>query len=170
VLLCLKFKFNADEMLSSQFPNQASSTASDAAVRDTLTDHLTVFQLLKIRVGLHIFVCPVVGNLLDRLDNLHNILIVQHMVFADPHRLELGAGAPHHRVLQLVDDGPVDLVAEVLHSDLAAGQDYRLLIVGQLALRLRVDPDLGDEEIAYESNKSGWIFSLKVSLFCFFGE
>ena len=32
---------------------------------------------------------------LDRLDNLDDILIVEHVVPADPHRLVLGARSPH---------------------------------------------------------------------------
>ena len=40
------------------------------------------------------------------------------MVLADTLRLVLHRGAPHQRVLQVLDDGPVDLVAEVLHRAL----------------------------------------------------
>ena len=32
---------------------------------------------------------------LDRLNNLDNVLIVEHMVLAHPHRLVLGTGSPH---------------------------------------------------------------------------
>ena len=32
---------------------------------------------------------------LDRLNNLDNVLIVEQMVLAHPHRLVLGTGSPH---------------------------------------------------------------------------
>ena len=55
-------------------------------------------------------------RLLDGLDDLHHVLVGEDVVPADAHGLELGAGAPHHGVLQLVDDRAVDLVTEVLHG------------------------------------------------------
>ena len=72
---------------------------------------------------------------------------MQHVVLAHPHGLELDAGAPHHGVLELVDDRLVDLHAEVLDGAGLAGlahtaQDDWLLVVRELALRLRVDTHL----------------------------
>ena len=32
---------------------------------------------------------------LDRLNNLDNVLVMEHVVLADPHRLVLGTGSPH---------------------------------------------------------------------------
>jgi len=63
------------------------------------------------------------------------------MVLAHPHRLVLGTGSPHKCILELIDDGPMDLVAEVLHSALSISEDDRLLIVRKLPLWLGVDPD-----------------------------
>ena len=35
---------------------------------------------------------------LDRLNNLDNVLVMEHVVLADPHRLVLGTGSPHKRI------------------------------------------------------------------------
>jgi len=51
-----------------------------------------------------------------RFDDLNNIFIVENMISPHAHWLMFGAGSPDKSILELVDDGPVDLIAEVLHS------------------------------------------------------
>ena len=65
----------------------------------------------------NVFIPNSAGSL-DSLHNLDHVLVIEHMVLADTLRLVLHRGAPHQRVLQVLDDGPVDLVAEVLHRAL----------------------------------------------------
>ena len=63
------------------------------------------------------------------------------MILADLLRLVLHGGAPDQRVLHLLDDGTVDLVTEVLDGAPGRLEDNRGFVVGQLALRLGVNPD-----------------------------
>jgi len=69
------------------------------------------------------------------------MVVMEHVVLADPHRLVLGTGSPHKRILELIDDRPMDLVAEILHGALSIGEDDWLLIIGKLSLWLGVDPN-----------------------------
>ena len=78
---------------------------------------------------------PNFAGSLDSLHNLDHVLVIEHMVLADTLRLVLHRGAPHQRVLQVFDDGPVDLVAEVLHRALVRLQHHRGLVVRKLALQ-----------------------------------
>ena len=48
--------------------------------------------------------------------------------------------SPDEGVLELLDDGAVDLVAEVLQGAVVRLQHHGRLVVGQLPLRLRVNP------------------------------
>ncbi len=73
---------------------------------------------------------------------MHHVLVVQDVILSDLLRLVLDGRSPDQRVLELLDDGPVELVAEVLHGALFRLQDNRGLVVGQLALGLRVDANL----------------------------
>ena len=63
------------------------------------------------------------------------------MVLADLLRLVLDGGAPDEGVLQLADDGAVELVAEVLEGAAVRLEDDGALVVGELALGLGVDAD-----------------------------
>jgi hypothetical protein len=66
---------------------------------------------------------------------------LQLMVLADFLWPVLDAGAPNVRVLQLLDHGLVDLVAEVLNHAVGAVEHHGLVEVRQLALRLGVHSD-----------------------------
>merc|ERR1719323_2178626 len=63
------------------------------------------------------------------------------MISPHAHWLMFGASSPDESILELVDDGSVDLIAEVLHSALSIGRlkNDRLFIVGELALGLCID-------------------------------
>merc|ERR1719310_873056 len=76
-----------------------------------------------------------------RFDDLNNILVVENMISPHAHWLMFGASSPDESILELVDDGSVDLIAEVLHSALSIGRlkNDRLFIVGELALGLCID-------------------------------
>ena len=63
------------------------------------------------------------------------------MILADLLRLMLDRGAPHQRVLHLLDDGSVDLVAKIFDRAPARLEDNGGLVVGQLALGLGVNSD-----------------------------
>ena len=54
----------------------------------------------------------------------------------DAHLLRpvLGGGAPHQSILELLDEGLVDAVAEVLQGGFVKGHHHRLIVVRQLAL------------------------------------
>jgi hypothetical protein len=45
---------------------------------------------------------------------LNDVLVVEDVVLADLLRLVLDGRPPHERVLHLLDDGPVNLVAKIL--------------------------------------------------------
>ena len=77
---------------------------------------------------------------LDFLDNLYNVLVIEGVVFAHLLRLVLDRGPPHQSVLELLEDGPVDLVAKVLQGAPGGLQDHWRRVVRQLALGLGVDP------------------------------
>ena len=55
-------------------------------------------------------------HLFHSLDNLNNILIIKNMIFANSLRLMFDWCSPYKGVLQILDDGSVDFVAEVLNS------------------------------------------------------
>ena len=90
------------------------------------------------------------GGLL--LDDLHHIFIVQSVLLAHLLRRVLDRRAPHqctaqshasqqgreYMLFELLEDGLVQRVAEVLNGVLAALQHNRRLVVGQLALGLGV--------------------------------
>ena len=50
---------------------------------------------------------------------------MKNMIFANTLRLMLYTGTPYKGMLQLLDDGPVDLVTEVLDAAVVSLQDYR---------------------------------------------
>ena len=77
---------------------------------------------------------PNFAGSLDSLHNLDHVLVIEHMILADTLRLVLHRGAPHQRVLQVFDDGPVDLVAEVLDGAVVGLEDDGRLVVRKLAL------------------------------------
>ena len=74
------------------------------------------------------------GKSLDSLDNLHHVLVMKHVLLAHPLRLVLHGGPPHQRVLQVLQDAPVNLVAEVLNRAPGSLQHNRRLVVGKLTL------------------------------------
>ena len=49
------------------------------------------------------------------LDELHDVLVVEHVSLADDARVVLDARAPHERVLELAQQRAVDAVAEGLN-------------------------------------------------------
>jgi hypothetical protein len=59
--------------------------------------------------------------LLDLLDNLDDVFVVQLMVLADLLRLVLHRGAPHQRVLHLLNDRTMNLVTEILNLNKMKG-------------------------------------------------
>jgi hypothetical protein len=59
--------------------------------------------------------------LLDLLDNLDDVFVVQLMVLADLLRLVLHRGAPHQRVLHLLNDRTMNLVTEILNLNKMEG-------------------------------------------------
>ena len=81
----------------------------------------------------NVYISNFAGSL-DSLHNLDHVLVIKHMVLADTLRLVLHRGAPHQRVLQVFDDGPVDLVAEVLDGAVVGLEDDGRLVVRKLAL------------------------------------
>ena len=68
-------------------------------------------------------------HLFDILYNLDNILVMKNMIFANTLRLVLDTGSPHEGMLQLLDDCPVNLVAEVLDGAVVGLQDHGGLVV-----------------------------------------
>jgi hypothetical protein len=56
---------------------------------------------------------------LDLLDDLHDVLVHEDMILADALRPVLCRLAPQQRILELLDEVLVDLVAEVLDGALA---------------------------------------------------
>ena len=62
---------------------------------------------------------------------------MKNMIFANTLRLMLDTGTPHKGMLQLLDDGPVDLVTEVLDGAVVGLQDHGRLVVRKLALPLQ---------------------------------
>ena len=79
--------------------------------------------------------------MLDLLDNLHNVLVVEDVVLADLLRLVLDRGPPHQGVLELLEDGLVNLVAKVLQGAVGGLQHDGGRIVGQLTFGLGVNSD-----------------------------
>ncbi len=67
----------------------------------------------------------------DLLDNLHDVLVLQAVVLAHFLGPVLDGGAPHQRVLELLDDALVDAVAKVLHRVAARGHHHRIVVVWQ---------------------------------------
>ncbi len=53
--------------------------------------------------------------LVDLFDDLHNVFVAKNVVLADTLRLMLGRRAPNDGALELLDDGLVDGLAEILH-------------------------------------------------------
>ena len=51
---------------------------------------------------------------LNSLDNLYDILVIKLMIFSNFLRLMLDGGAPHQRVLHLLDDRTMNFVTKVL--------------------------------------------------------
>ena len=72
--------------------------------------------------------------LFHSLDDLHYILVIEDMILADSLWLMFDGCSPDQGVLQVLDDGSVDLVAEVLHGAVVGLQHNRGLVVGKLAL------------------------------------
>ena len=56
---------------------------------------------------------------LNSLDNLDDILVIKLMIFSNFLWLMLDGGAPHQRVLHLLDDRTMNLVTKVLNLKLA---------------------------------------------------
>ena len=72
--------------------------------------------------------------LFHSLDDLHYILVIENMILAHSLWLMFDGCSPDQGVLQVLDDGSVDLVAEVLHGAVVGLQHHRGLVVGKLAL------------------------------------
>lgn len=64
------------------------------------------------------------------------------MVFSNPLRLMLDRGSPDESVLELFDNGAMELVAEVLDGAAVSLQNDGGFVVGKLAFRLGVDSNL----------------------------
>ena len=62
---------------------------------------------------------------------------MKNMIFANTLRLVLDTGSPHEGMLQLLDNCPVNLVAEVLDGAMVGLQDHGGLVVRKLALTLQ---------------------------------
>ena len=75
-------------------------------------------------------------HLFDVLYNLDDVLVMKNMIFPHTLRLMLDTGSPHESMFQLLDDGPVNLVTEVLDGAVVGLQDHRRLVVWKLALIL----------------------------------
>ena len=60
------------------------------------------------------------------LDELHDVLVVEHVRLADDARVVLDARAPHERVLELAQQRAVDAVAEGLNLNGQRRRDRRL--------------------------------------------
>ena len=73
------------------------------------------------------------------LDDLYDILVLQLVVLATALRVVLDAGAPDDRALHLFQKSLVNSVAEVLNRAGLARDNYRCLVVGNLAFGLGVD-------------------------------
>ena len=72
--------------------------------------------------------------LFDSLDNLDHVLVIEDMILANPLWLMLDRCSPDEGVLQVLDDGSVDLVTEVLHRAVVGLQHNWGLVVRKLAL------------------------------------
>ena len=68
-------------------------------------------------------------------DNLHNVFVMQDMVTTHFLRPMLNTGAPHKRIFELLHDGLVDAIAEVLYTRMCLWQHNRLVVIGQLPLQ-----------------------------------
>ncbi len=73
---------------------------------------------------------------LHLLHDLDNVLVLQHVLLADALGPMLGTRAPHQRILELLDHGLVELVAEVLDRAPVARHDHGILPVRQPPLWL----------------------------------
>mmetsp|Transcript_12153 Transcript_12153/g.30665 ORF Transcript_12153/g.30665 Transcript_12153/m.30665 type:complete len:417 (+) Transcript_12153:144-1394(+) len=82
---------------------------------------------------------PTTTKQLDFLDDLDDVLVLEHVLLADALRPVLAAGAPHQSVLELLQNALVDAVAEVLHRVPVLGEHDGVVVVRQLALGLGVD-------------------------------
>ena len=76
-------------------------------------------------------------HLFDVLYNLDDVLVMKNMIFANTLRLMLDTGSPDEGMFQLLDDCPVNLVAEVLDGAVVGLQDHGRLVVWKLALTLQ---------------------------------
>ena len=72
--------------------------------------------------------------LFDSLDNLDHVLVIEDMILANPLWLMFDRCSPDEGVLQVLDDGSVDLVTEVLHRAVVGLQHNWGLVVRKLAL------------------------------------
>ena len=68
-------------------------------------------------------------HLFDVLYNLDDVLVMKNMIFPHTLRLMLDTGSPHESMFQLLDDGPVNLVTEVLDGAVVGLQDHWRLVV-----------------------------------------
>ena len=73
--------------------------------------------------------------LFHSLDNLDHVLVIEDMILANPLWLMLDRRSPDEGVLQVLDDGSVDLVTEVLHRAVVRLQHNWGLVVRKLALK-----------------------------------
>ena len=55
-------------------------------------------------------------DLFHSLDNLHNILIVENVIFANSLWLMFHRGSPNEGVFQVLDDSSTNLDAEILNG------------------------------------------------------
>ena len=78
--------------------------------------------------------CDVGWQSLDSLDNLHHVLVMQHVLLAHPLRLVLHGGPPHQGVLQVLQDAPMNLVTKILNRALFVLQHNRGLVIRKLTL------------------------------------
>mmetsp|Transcript_73961 Transcript_73961/g.147047 ORF Transcript_73961/g.147047 Transcript_73961/m.147047 type:complete len:205 (+) Transcript_73961:194-808(+) len=88
---------------------------------------------------LHMHACLTHKTPLNLLDDLDDILVLEHMRLADAPRVVLHRGAPHPAVLEVIDQCPMDLFAKHLdRRRLRPSQDDWRRVVRHLALRLSV--------------------------------
>ena len=71
---------------------------------------------------------------LDLFDDLHDVLVLEHVLFPDFLGPVLCGGAPHQGIFELPDHAAVDLVAKVFHAAVLLGQHHGLVVVWQPAL------------------------------------
>lgn len=72
------------------------------------------------------------------LDYLHDIFIIEYMIFTDPLRLMLHRRTPHPGVLELIHDASMDTITELFHTWTVQVQNDRRRIIRNLTLGLRV--------------------------------